>query len=132
MALPGREETIYERLQVVLEHVVAEVDDEVVVGEELARDQHAVGEAAGLVLRDVRELDAELGTVAGRGSDLVAGLADDDADVLDAGRRELFDDVEEDRLVRDRDELLRARVRDRTKSRAGSAGEDQPLHPAQN
>ena len=117
--------------QVVLEHVVAEVHDEVVVAEEVAGDEHAVREAARRVLVDVGDLDAELGAVADRGPDLVAGVADgdDDADLLDPGRGELLDAVEDDRLVRDRHELLRARVRDRAKPRAGAAGEDQALHP---
>ncbi len=121
-----------ERLQIVLEHVVAEVHDEVVVAEEVAGDEHAVGEAARCVLLDVGDLHAELRTVADRGLDLVAGVAhgDHDRDVLDARRRELLDAVEDDGLVGDRDELLRARVRDRTKPGAGAAGEDQALHPA--
>ena len=125
-------EPVDEAAQVVLQHVVAEVHHEVVVAEEVAGDQHAVGQTAGRVLLDVRDLDAELRAVADRSPDLGAGLADDDADVLDAGRRELLDPVEDDRLVGDRHELLGARVRDRTKPRADAAGEDQPLHPARN
>ncbi len=39
-----------------------------------------------------------------------------------------LDREEEDRLVRDRHELLRARVRDRSKTRSFSSGEDQRFH----
>ena len=65
-----------------LQQVVAEVHDEVVVAEERLGGQHRVGEAGGLVLDDVGDLDAELRAVAGRRADLVAGLGrDDDPDL---------------------------------------------------
>ena len=57
-------------------------------------------------------------------------LAGYDPDFLNSSRRDLFDDVVEDRLVRDRYELLRARMRDGTKPSAGATGEDQALHPS--
>ena len=125
------EETVDPRAQIVLEHVVAEVHDELVFAEELARDQDAVRQPARRVLVDVGDLDPEPRPVAHGRPDLGTGLADldDDADFLDARRRELLDPVEDDRLVRDRYELLRARVRNGTKSRAGATGEDQALHP---
>ena len=63
-------EPIDEHAQVVLEHVVAEVHDEVVVAEEVVRDEHAVREAARRVLVDVRDLDAEVRAVADGGADL--------------------------------------------------------------
>ncbi len=74
-------EPVDEAAQVVLQHVVAEVHHEVVVAEEVAGDQHAVGQTAGRVLLDVGDLDAELRAVADRSPDLGPGLADDDADV---------------------------------------------------
>ena len=46
------------------EEVVAEVHDEVVVAEEILGDEHAVGQAERCFLRDVGDLDAELGAVA--------------------------------------------------------------------
>ena len=70
------QEAVDERLQVVLEHVVAEVHHEVVVAEEVAGDEHAVREPERRVLLDVGDLDAEVGTVADARPDLVAGLAD--------------------------------------------------------
>ena len=110
-SIAGRQELVDEGSEIVLEHVVAEVHDEVVVAEEVAGDEHAVGEPAGCVLVDVGDLDAEARSVTHRRPDLVAGLADldDDRDVFDAGRGELLDAVEDDRLVGDRHELLRAR-----------------------
>ena len=125
------QEAVDERAQVVLEHVVAQVDDELVLAEKIVRDEHAVRQPEGRVLLDVRHLDAEQRSVADGGLDLGPGLADgdDDADVLDSGGGELLDAVEDDRLVRDRHELLRARVGDRTQAGAGAAGEDQALHP---
>ena len=44
------------------------------VAEERLGGQHRVGEAGGLVLDDVGDLDAELRAVAGGLADLVAGL----------------------------------------------------------
>ena len=92
------------------------------------RDEHAVREPERRVLRDVGDLHAEPRAVADRSHDLGAGVADDDADVVDAGRGHVLDAVEQDRLVGHRDELLGARVGDRPQPRAGAAGEDQALH----
>ena len=61
-----------ELLEALLEHVVAEVHHEVVVAEEVAGDEHAVGEAERRVLGDVGDLGAPAGAVADRGRDLVA------------------------------------------------------------
>ena len=66
-AVARLEEPVDEGAEVVLEHVVAQVHHEVVVAEEVAGDEHAVGEPAGRVLRDVGDLDAELRAVADRG-----------------------------------------------------------------
>jgi len=68
------------------EEVVAQVHDELVVAEELARDEHAVGEHEGGVLPDVGDLEAEPGPV---------------ADVPDR-----LEPVEEHGLVGHRDQLL--------------------------
>ena len=63
--------------------------DEVVVAEEVAGDEHAVREPERRVLGDVGDLDAEAGAVADacRGSRRGVVDADDDADLLDPGRR---------------------------------------------
>ncbi len=110
------------------DQVVAEVHDERVVGEEVARHQHRVGEAERLRLVDVGDAGAEALAVAHRGADLVAGLADDDADLGDAGGDDRLDAEEQDRLVGHRHELLGGGVGQRTQPRALAAGEDQSLH----
>src|SRR5680860_1558503 len=77
-------------------------------------------------LDDVGDLDPEARAVAGRAADLVAGLRrDDDPDLLDAGRGHRLDAVEQHRLVGDRHELLRRRVRDRAQAGALAARKDQ-------
>ena len=80
------------------------------------------------VLAEVGDVGAPPGAVADRGHDLVGGVADDDPDLLDPGFDHVLDAVEEDRLVGDRHELLRAGVRDRPEAGAGTAGEDETLH----
>ena len=54
------------------EQVVAQVHHEVVVAQELAGDEHAVGQAERGVLGDVGDLDAEGAAVADGGHHLVA------------------------------------------------------------
>ena len=63
---PGRLEGADERGEVLLEQVVAEVHHEVVVAEEVAGDQHAVGQAERRVLGDVGDRGAEAAAVAER------------------------------------------------------------------
>ena len=103
--------------------------------EERLRRQHGMREPERLVLEDVGDLDAEPRAVAGGRLDLLAGFrGDDDADLLDAGGGHRLDAVEQHRLVGDRHELLRARVRDRAQARALAPRQDEPpelLHGAQ-
>ena len=84
---------------------------------------------SGSPLRDVRDLDAEAGTVADRVADLVVALGHHHAELFDPCAGKLLDDVEDDGLVRDRHELLGARMRDRAQASAGTAGENQTFHP---
>ena len=81
--MPCGLERVDERAQVLLQHVVAEVHDEVVVAEEVARDQHAVREAERCVLRDVGDLDAEPASRRRPRLAISASrvVADDDADL---------------------------------------------------
>jgi len=67
------------------DEVVAEVHDEVVVAEELARDEHRVRQAERLVLGDVRDVDPELRAVTDGFPDLFGGVTDDDPDIRDPG-----------------------------------------------
>ena len=121
-------ERVDERTEILLEQVVAEVHHEVVVAEELAGDEHAVGKAERRVLRDECEPCTEAGAVAERRHHLGAGVADDHSDLGDAGGDHRLDPVEQDRLVGDRHQLLGAGVGDRAQPGTGSAGENESLH----
>ena len=81
VGLEGGDEVVDAALQ----QVVAQVHDERRVAQERLGGQDRVGEAGGLVLQDVGDLDAEGRAVAGDLVDLLAGLGgDDDPDLLDA------------------------------------------------
>jgi hypothetical protein len=58
------------------------------------------------LLADVGSADAERAAVAHRALDLRRGVTDYQPDVGDPGIRDRLQPVEQDRLVRDRDELL--------------------------
>src|ERR1700733_5811759 len=117
-----------EAAQAVAQEVVAEVHDEGRVADEVRRSEDRVGEAGGLVLDDVGDLGPELGAVAGRLADLVAGLRrDDDPDLLHPGVDQRLDPVEEHGLVGDGHELLRRGVGDRAQPSSGAAREDESL-----
>jgi hypothetical protein len=113
-----------------LEQVVPEVHDERLAAEEALRGQHGMREAARTVLFDVGDPHAELRAIADRRANLAAGLGgDDDADLLDARRRDRLDPIEQDRLVGDRDELLGTGMGDRTQTGPPPTRKNQPLHP---
>src|SRR6185436_14991680 len=80
------------------------------------------------VLLDVLDPYAPSRSVADSRPDLRAGVADDDADVADAGGGNRLDAVEEHRLVGHRHELLGAGVGQRTKPGALPAAENQSFH----
>ena len=114
-----------------LEQVVAQVHHERRVAEERLGGEDRVRESQRRVLRDVRDAHAEPRTVAGRVADLVARLGrDDDPDIGDPGLRHGLDPVEQHRLIRDRNELLGARVGDRAQASALTARQDQSLDAA--
>lgn len=110
--------------------VVAEVHAKGLVASQKGRGRlHRVGEAGRLGLLDVRDARAPARPVAHRRLHLAAGLGrDDDADVDDARVDQVVDDVEKNRPVGHRHQLLRARVRERPQTRARAAGEDESLH----
>ena len=123
-------ELVDESRDAVGEEVVAEVHDEGLAGEEVLGDQDGVCEAARRVLWHVRHLDAERGAVADRRADLVLRVADDDPDLADAGIAHRFEREEQDRLVADRNELLRRGMRDRREPGAGPTSQNQPAQGA--
>src|SRR5947207_244669 len=114
----------------VAQEVVAEVHHERIAAEELLGGQHRVREPERLGLGDVGDRDAEAGAIAGRGLDLVARLRrDDDPDLTDARGRQRLDAVEQHRLVRHRDELLRRGMGNRAEPGARPARQDQAFEP---
>lgn len=119
---PVRAELLHQTGDPADDEVVAEVHDEVVVPQEVTGDQHRVGEAERLVLRDVGDLDAEPGTVADGLADLRGGVAHDDADLGDPRFRDGFQPVEQHGLVRHGHQLLGRGVRDGPQAGTGPSG----------
>ncbi len=88
-----------------------------------------MGDSFRWALYDVRDVDAPLGAVAQKFPDLPRLVVpQDDPDVRDLRVAEVLEAIEHVRLVRDRDQLLRAGVGERPQSGAGPSGEDDPLH----
>ena len=79
-------------------------------------------------LAQVGHPQAEAGAVADRGFDFGVRVADDDADLVDAGLAHGLEAVEEDGLVGDRHELLGRGVGDGPQPGAGAATENEPFH----
>ena len=117
-----------ERHDAVLEQVVAEIHDEGLVAQVLLGDQHRVGQAERRRLADVGHAQAKARAVADSGLHFGVGVADDDADLVDAGLVHRLETVEEDGLVGDRHELLGRGVGDRPQPGAGATTEDEPSH----
>jgi hypothetical protein len=84
-----------------------------------------VGDAERPLLLEEGKPRAETQAIAERLLHLRGRIADDDADVGDAGGDQLLDTVEEHRLVRDRHELLGAGIGERSQPAALATGRDQ-------
>ena len=112
----------------VLDEVVAQVHDEGVTGHELLGDLDGVREAKRGLLRDVGDRDAPALAIAERRHDLFSGIADDDADVGDAGSLDRLYRVEQDRLVGHRHELLGTGERYRAQTGAFAPCKNQGFH----
>ena len=87
-----------------------------------------MGQAERSLLRQIGDAEPETATVADGGLDLGARLADDDSDVVDAGRAHGLEAVEQHGLVGHGDELFGGGVGDGAQTRAGAAAENESLH----
>ena len=66
-----------------------------------------MGQTQGRFLRDISNLEAELGAVADRPFNFSAGIAGNDADFLDPSSRNRLEPIKQYRLIGYRYELLR-------------------------
>ena len=113
---PVQLELLHEAGDTLEEHVVAEVDDERIVGDELPREPDRVGDARRPVLMEICDGKSPRVAVSDGVLHLRRGGADHDADLLDARVADRLERGEQDRLVRDRDQLFGVRVRDGAES----------------
>ena len=120
-------ELVDEAGDAIAQEVVAEVHAEGAVADKLLGRQHRVGQTARCILRDEGDFEPKLRAIADGGANLVTRVADDDADLADARFGHRLKPVEQDRLARDRDQLLGARVRDGAQPRARAAREYESL-----
>jgi len=105
--VPGLE-TPDEVVNAVVEDVVAEIDHEVVVADEVAGAGDGVRESERPPLHDVGDINAEPRAISQEFLDRFPALvAEDDADFIDAGISEVLDPILEHGLVGDWDELFR-------------------------
>ena len=112
-----------------VEDVVAEDEGDGLVADEVGADEERLGQALGLRLDGVADLDADLGPVAEQ--PLEAGLVlggRDDQDLADPGIHQQGERVVDHRLVVDRHQLLADRLGDRIEPRAAATGQDDPSH----
>ena len=105
-------------------HVVAEIENEIILADKLLSNLHHVCKSERSVLGDVGDFYAPALAIANGSLDFVAVGVADDADLLDPCIDRRLDSVVKDRLVGDRDEMLVLRVGEGTKARAPSAAGD--------
>ena len=106
-------ELLHQRGDPAHDEVVPQVHDEVVVGEEVPRDDDRVRQPAGRVLPQVAGGEPEGAPVAHRLLDGGRGIPHHDPHVGDAGVPDGLEPVEQDGLVGDREQLLGVGVGDR-------------------
>src|SRR6202022_2127074 len=109
---PARVEAVDEGRDAVGHQVVTEEHNEGIVLEEGLRLLHRMGEPERRRLADIGHAAAPASAVTHGRPDLGFRVAHDHADVGDPGRHDAFQRIEEDRFVRDRDQLFRAGGRD--------------------
>ena len=81
-----------------------------------------------LILGDVRDGCSKLSTVTESFHDFVSGIANDDANLGDAGVDHRFDSIKQDRFISDRHQLLCPSMGNRAKSGSGAASKNKSLH----
>ncbi len=114
-----------------VDDVVAEVDDEPAIADELPAHGHRMCQTAGRLLSDVGGLDAEAAAVLDGLHDLISRRPSHyQANILDACGGEGFQRVLDDGLVRHRQEMLGAGVRQGSHPRSEPRAQDHGLHLA--
>ncbi len=121
-------ELAHESGEALEEHVVAQIHQERLPPHERLRGQHRVRETERRLLREVGHAQVPAGSVANGRLHLVGRRADDDADLGDPRVADRLEREEQDRLVRDRDQLLGLRVGDRSQARTLTPGQHQGTH----
>ena len=109
-ACTGTFEISDELFKTLLEHVVAQIHNEIVIAQKLVGDQHAVRQAEGFILRNVSNFDTELAAIADRRFDFFARRADNDANFANACSCHRFYSIKQDRLIRNWYKLFGARM----------------------
>src|SRR5574341_219894 len=104
--------------------IVAQEKHKAFITDKIARRHDAVCEPQRRLLWNVSNFRVEVRTIAHCGANLVTCIANDNADVSDAGLDEVFDRVEEDGLVREGNELFRAGVGEGAHSRSFASAQD--------
>ena len=122
------DELVHEVRDALVEQVISEIHHERFIADERFADEHGVREATRGVLLDIGDRDTPGRPVADRRPDFSLRVADDDADLLDAGLRQRLDTIEEHGLVGHGHKLLGAGIRERPEPRASAAAENQSLH----
>src|SRR5690606_21691507 len=108
--------------------VIAQKHDKAVVAKKIARNLDGVRQTIGTGLRNVFDIDAPTVAVAECAFDLGMSIAHDDADVVDAGVPDSFDDSDKYRLVGYGNQLFGLGISEWAKSGSLAATEYQPLH----
>src|SRR5258706_7794635 len=110
------------------DEVIPQIHDEIVITEILACDQDRMSQPARRILPEIRGTEPEGAAVADRFLDRRRSVPHHDPDVGDAGIADGLKTVEQDRLVRDGNQLLGGRVGDRAEPAPRPPRQDQGLH----
>ncbi len=112
------------------QEIVGKIHAERRVSQVFPSDNDSVRQPARGILLQIRDLRPECRSVTDGSHDLGTRVADDNADLRDPGTHHLLQRIEEDRLVRNRYELLGAGCGERSQARPLASSQDQPLqHP---